>query len=830
MKKHFTDGLLQLAIVLSLLRTDLNNYFNNFHNYPEVQDIILGSSSAYVQSQNYHNNRWNREDGYSHPKQLENYQSSVFRELHSLSDIRRFDGLDTMISAWLVNHGPASLLMPDESIPNAQPATQSGDIGTDNGQNMPTAELPEGAVGPPQSSDLHTFRPPEDELSKEDMDLIDILWRQDMDLGVCREVYDPNLRQNLEKEQELALKKQKELDEFDVKKEAENDNQPQSDISFIVDGETGELVPLVIPPQPPQRPAQLDETDEGLSMEEAMLFLEEQQRKDEEEAGGILSSPIPADVMVAAPTQKEISDAEVGREIEAFIQNAQQILEQQQQQQQQQQQLDVIQMQSSHATQPVFSTQDSLEAALDEVVSLLDMPSMDDASQPTGNAGQMLESVSPYINDNNSMNNVTDMNANILDNNTDSPLISNTTMTAYNPEYNVLQHQPVQSGADNMTLADSLAQLSPLTNATLGLPGVDNSIYNFTQDMNMFTNITSLTGTGQLNDTDFQHTHSLLRQLMEDDPLEELMDTHTPVHSIIEGQHHKSQEDAVSSDSAVSSMGSCSPLGDMNNAFSTLSEGLEGATGGMEYDTKFEAKYSPYPESTGLADFDDLNGGNSMNCSGSPNGSDPSGSSSNLGDMRRYVKHNHTYPLQPGQQPKESKSKLSKHERKLSFSRDERRAKELKVPFTTEEIIHSPVERFNEMLQKYHLTEAQLQLIRDIRRRGKNKVAAQNCRKRKIEALSTIDEDIDDLKKHRDKLVNERGLINKELKEFKDKMSQLYSEVFASLRDDEGRPYDPSQYSLQQTADGSIILVPRNAASGDSTDDKTSRRRKGKKN
>jgi hypothetical protein len=31
-----------------------------------------------------------------------------------------------------------------------------------------------------------------------------------------------------------------------------------------------------------------------------------------------------------------------------------------------------------------------------------------------------------------------------------------------------------------------------------------------------------------------------------------------------------------------------------------------------------------------------------------------------------------------------------------------------------------------------------------------------------------------------------------------------------SLRDENGRPYDPQFYSLQQSSDGNVFLVPRN--------------------
>ena len=40
------------------------------------------------------------------------------------------------------------------------------------------------------------------------MTLIDVLWRQDIDMGVGKEMFDLNLRRELEKEQELQLKKE----------------------------------------------------------------------------------------------------------------------------------------------------------------------------------------------------------------------------------------------------------------------------------------------------------------------------------------------------------------------------------------------------------------------------------------------------------------------------------------------------------------------------------------------------------------------------------------------------------------------------------------------
>ena len=56
------------------------------------------------------------------------------------------------------------------------------------------------------------------------------------------------------------------------------------------------------------------------------------------------------------------------------------------------------------------------------------------------------------------------------------------------------------------------------------------------------------------------------------------------------------------------------------------------------------------------------------------------------------------------------------------MTRDERRALGLSLPITVHDIINLPMDEFNDLLSKHELTEEQLTLCRDIRRRGKNKV------------------------------------------------------------------------------------------------------------
>merc|ERR1712004_616897 len=91
-----------------------------------------------------------------------------------------------------------------------------------------------------------------------------------------------------------------------------------------------------------------------------------------------------------------------------------------------------------------------------------------------------------------------------------------------------------------------------------------------------------------------------------------------------------------------------------------------------------------------------------------------------------------------------------------SRCRDEKMAKKMNLPFSTWEVINSPVDTFSEMLARPGLTSEQVKLCRDIRRRGKNKVAAQNCRKRKIDLISQLEEEVTRARQQKRNLMAER--------------------------------------------------------------------------
>lgn len=212
-------------------------------------------------------------------------------------------------------------------------------------------------------------------------------------------------------------------------------------------------------------------------------------------------------------------------------------------------------------------------------------------------------------------------------------------------------------------------------------------------------------------------------------------------------------------------------------------------------------------------------------------------------ELAECVQHNHTYSASfqrsatccqedLGQAvchkdiKEEVLSEEEEEEEEEELSRDERHARALRIPFSVREIVNMPVEDFLELLARRGLSQAQVTLLRDIRRRGKNKLAAQNCRKRKLDAISGLEGEVERLGRQRARLLRERTQHGRALCAMKQKLEQLSQDLLFRLRDEQGRPIRPSCYTLHCGSDGRVLVLPRRHVSGQP---KTEKRRSDKK-
>ncbi|XP_019596149.2 endoplasmic reticulum membrane sensor NFE2L1 isoform X3 [Rhinolophus sinicus] len=717
LKKYLTEGLLQFTILLSLIgvRVDVDTYLTS--QLPPLREIILGPSSAYTQTQ-FHNLR-NTLDGYGiHPKSidLDNYFTAR-RLLSQVRALDRFQVPTTEVNAWLVHRDP------EGSVSGSQPSSglalesSSGlqDVtGTDNGVRESETEqgfsedLEDlGAVAPPVSGDL----------TKEDIDLIDILWRQDIDLGAGREIFDYSHRQ---KEQDVD----KELQDGAEQEDTWPDEGAEALArNLLVDGETGESFPA-------QFPADISSLTEAVPSESEPPGLQNN-----------LLSPLLT------------------------------------------------------GTESPFD----LEQQWQDLMSIMEMQAM----EVNTSTSEILYSAPPG-----------------------DPLSANYSLAPNTPiNQNVSLHQASLGGcSQDFSLFSPEVESLPVADSSTLLPLVPSNSTNLNSTFGS-TNLAGLFFPPQLNgtanDTAGPELPDPLGGLLDEAMLDEISLMDLAIEEGFNPVQASQLEEEFDSDSGLSLDSSHSPSSLSSSEGSSSSSSSSSSASSSASSSFSEEGAVGYSSDSETLDLEEAEGAvgyqpeYSKFCRMSYQDPSPLSCLPYL----EHVGHNHTYNMAPSaldsaDLPPPSTLKKGSKEKQSDFldkqmSRDEHRARAMKIPFTNDKIINLPVEEFNELLSKYQLSEAQLSLIRDIRRRGKNKMAAQNCRKRKLDTILNLERDVEDLQRDKARLLREKVEFLRSLRQMKQKVQSLYQEVFGRLRDENGRPYSPSQYALQYTGDGSVLLIPR---------------------
>ncbi|XP_059837384.1 transcription regulator protein BACH2 [Hypanus sabinus] len=110
------------------------------------------------------------------------------------------------------------------------------------------------------------------------------------------------------------------------------------------------------------------------------------------------------------------------------------------------------------------------------------------------------------------------------------------------------------------------------------------------------------------------------------------------------------------------------------------------------------------------------------------------------------------------------------------------RGNEVKLPFPIDQITDLPRNDFQMMVKMHKLTTEQLEFIHDVRRRSKNRIAAQRCRKRKLDCIQNLECEIQKLLCEKEKLLTERNQLNACMGELWDNFSCLCQEVCSDVQ------------------------------------------------
>ncbi|XP_074853248.1 transcription regulator protein BACH1 isoform X2 [Carettochelys insculpta] len=102
---------------------------------------------------------------------------------------------------------------------------------------------------------------------------------------------------------------------------------------------------------------------------------------------------------------------------------------------------------------------------------------------------------------------------------------------------------------------------------------------------------------------------------------------------------------------------------------------------------------------------------------------------------------------------------------------------EVKLEFNAQTIISLSRNDFQSFLKMQKLTPEQLDCIHDIRRRSKNRIAAQRCRKRKLDCIQNLESEIEKLQNEKASLLKERDHILSTFGETKQNLTGLCQQV-----------------------------------------------------
>lgn len=587
---------------------------------------------------------------------------------------------------------------------------------------------------------------PEIHPSQQDMELIDILWRQDVDLGARREVFDYSHRQK-EQEQQRRCEQEQEKEQQRLREE-----EKALLAQLQLDEETGEYIPRPPPAtqsttEPPEGTQNVNfpEGHDSMSFDECMQLLAETFPLAEHPAAcldtvvppdpsgglgsGILSSKLPALPQQAPPSPAPIL-------------------------------LDRRAPEMEQAWMELWS--------LPEFQHCLNLQMETTAYLPT---------TSPEVPDGNytfyPMSNATNVEPGPVD--SCPPTFINTFAEVFSDLVTPDQMMAVEANLDTEGFCEAF-----YPNPVLGAPeGGDAQVIEHIEDR-------------------------VLPELPKKPPLNAL-DVHSPAPGdALERCKREPPAELPDSDSGVSVNTSPEQHASSSPEKSVYSDGSFGFSDSEaeELDINPGSAESDYSDMFSL-NFqpDDFQQQSALMLSGQPDEQQQDSKSK---------KHKSKHEAEDGGQSEGPFTKDKQKKRsEARLSRDEQRARALQIPFAVDLIINLPVDDFNELMSKHRLGEAQLALVRDIRRRGKNKVAAQNCRKRKMDNIVGLEYELDSLKEEKELLQRERSQNSGRLRKMKQQLSTLYLEVFGMLRDEEGEAYSPADYSLQQTTDGTVFLVPR---------------------
>ncbi|CAF0835650.1 unnamed protein product [Brachionus calyciflorus] len=103
------------------------------------------------------------------------------------------------------------------------------------------------------------------------------------------------------------------------------------------------------------------------------------------------------------------------------------------------------------------------------------------------------------------------------------------------------------------------------------------------------------------------------------------------------------------------------------------------------------------------------------------------------------------------------------------------------IPLKLKQIVETTANEFNDLIQGKKLSHDQVFQVKDIRRKVKNKRAAQNCRRRRNDSIENLAEQVEELKKKRAILYTETTKLQNQVQETLEIFNNLYQNSIGNI-------------------------------------------------
>ena len=133
-------------------------------------------------------------------------------------------------------------------------------------------------------------------------------------------------------------------------------------------------------------------------------------------------------------------------------------------------------------------------------------------------------------------------------------------------------------------------------------------------------------------------------------------------------------------------------------------------------------------------------------------------------------------------------------------------------PVARDKFISMPVEEFNQMLEQSKLSDIEVAFMKEWRRRGKNKTAAQVARKRKREELSGLDGEVAELHRQKAELQLKFDRLRSEIATLRERTVTAEEVIYRQYRTQRGAAVSRDSHTIHVSADDRVMLVPRTSS------------------